>query len=505
MSERLTFILDGRDNLSRVLGHAGDSATRLRRQMEDSSDGSGRAMLNLTQDAQGRLHDLEGRFVSVADAAALMASRTEDSARPMANWSRAADEARRVGQELRRSWLALTPAAVPMAAALAGALVPVTAATAAGAVGMAAYALAAGRQVSAMSEASKAEAKYRDAVEDSGRTSEAAIKAQTAYAKTMAKLPPETRRAAAALSVFKDEYKEWADSLAKDTAGPLIKGMGVVQGIFPKLTPTVRGAAEQLDRLLTVVGGSVASPGFDGFMAKVDKWSTGALTRANDALVHFLRTADSGKVSGGFAEFMAFAREQGPAVSATLRDLGRALLNLLQAGADVGVGMLAVVQVISRLVAAVPPEALTTLFQLALAIKAVGLAVAVAGAARAGAAAFSAQLLMMRTAAAGAPGPLAAAGAAITGLSRTAKIALAGTGLGLLVIALSELSQAGKQTPPDVDKLTGSLKELGSTGKVTGEAARVFGQDLGGLYDKVRSLTDPSAVDSVQQWIVTLG
>ncbi|MFE1903806.1 hypothetical protein ACFW96_09060 [Streptomyces gardneri] len=501
MAERLTFTLDGRDHLSRVLGHAGDSAERLRRSMEDASDGSGRAILTLTQDADGRLRDLEGRFISTADAAALMATRTGESARPVADWSRAAEEASKAGEQLRSSLLTLAPAALPMAAAIA----PLAASTAAAGVGLAALGLAAGRQVSAMSDAAKAEQKYNDAVEESGRTSEAAVKAQIAYAQQMAKLPPATRQAAAALSVFQDQYESWSDSLAPDTTAPLIKGLGVVQGIFPKLTPTVRGAAEQLDRVLTLAGGGVASPGFDGFMAKVDRWSTGALTRATDGLVRLMRTASEDEGGGGVGKFMDWAQQQGPAVTATLKDLGTALLSIVEAGAEVGVGMLDVVQVLSRLVAAVPAGALTTLLQLAIAIKAVNLAVAGGMAAKAAMAAFSVQIMTMRAAAAGAPGPLAAAGAAINTLSRTAKLALMGTGIGLLVIALTELSQVGRQTPPDVDKLTGSLRQLGSTGQVTGEAARAFGRDLGGLYEKVRSLTDPSAVDSVQQWIVTLG
>ncbi|MFH8627749.1 hypothetical protein ACH4A8_38680 [Streptomyces vietnamensis] len=498
MAERLTFVLDGRDNLSRVLGHAGDSAARLRRQMEDASDGSGRAMLTLTQDAQGRLHDLEGRFVSVADAAALMADRTEGASRPIANWSRAADEARRMGQELKWSWLALTPAVLPMAAALA----PVASATAAAGVGMAALALAAGRQVAAMSEASKAEEKYTDAVEENGRTSEEAVKAQVAYAKTMAKLPPATREAAAALSTFKDEYKAWSDLLAGDTMGPLVKGLGVVQGIFPKLTPTVKTAAAQLDRLVTVAGGAVASPGFDTFMAKVDRWASGALTRATDGLIHLLREAQGGQVSGGIAQFMEFARAQGPAVAATLKDLGRALMNLLQAGSDVGVGMLTVVQALSHLVAAVPSGAITNLLQLAIAIKAVRIAAAGIAAGRAAMAAFTAQIALMQTTAAGAPGRLAALSASFSAMSRATKTALVGSGIGLLVIALSELASRSEQAPPDVDKLTVSLKELGATSQVTGEAAKAFGSDLDGLYGKVRSLTDPSTLDSVQQFLV---
>ncbi|MFD9798354.1 hypothetical protein [Streptomyces sp. NPDC059071] len=498
MAERLTFILDGRDDLSRVLGHAGESAERLRRQMEDASDGSGRAILTLTQDADGRLRDLEGRFISAADAAALLGHRAGEAGRPLADWSRAADDARRLGGELKMSWLALTPALIPMAAALA----PVASAAAAAGVGMAALALAAGRQAALMSEASKAETKYTDAVEEHGRTSEEAAKAQLAYAKTMAKMPPATREAAAALSVFKDEYKAWADSLAKDTTQPLIKGLGVMQGIFPKLTPTVKTAAAQLDRVLTVAGGQVASPGFDAFMQKVDRWAGGALKRATDGLIRLFREASSGKVSGGIAEFMEFARAQGPAVAATLKDLGRALMNLLEAGADVGVGMLSVVQLLSHLVAAVPPEVITRVLQLAIAIKAVRIAAVGMTAAQSAVAAFTAQMALMQAAAAGAPGRLAGVAAAFSSMSRATKTALIGSGIGLLVIALSELASRSAQAPPDVDKLTSSLKELGATGRVTGEASKAFGNDLDGLYDKVRSLTDPSTLDSVQQFLV---
>ncbi|MGW4703270.1 hypothetical protein, partial [Streptomyces sp. NPDC004285] len=496
-SERLTFTLEGRDHLSRVLGHAGDSAERLRRQMQDASDGSGRAVLTLTQDAQGRLHDLEGRFLSAADAAALLGHRAGEASRPLADWSRAADEARRLGQELKWSWLSLTPALLPMAAALA----PVASAAAAAGVGMAALALAAGRQVAAMAEASKAEGKYTDAVEENGRTSAEAVKAQVAYAKVMAKLPPATREAAAALSVFKDEYKQWADSLAKDTTAPLIKGMGALQGIFPKLTPTVKTAAAQLDRLFTVAGGQVASPGFDTFMQKVDRWSSGALKRATDGLIHLFREASGGRMSG-VAEFMEFARAQGPAVAATLKDLGRALMNLLQAGGDVGVGMLTVVQALSHLVAAVPPGVITNLLQLAIAIKAVRIAAAGIAAGQAAMAAFAAQLTIMQASAATAPGRLAALTASFSAMSRATKTALIGSGIGLLVIALSELASRSEQAPPDVDKLTASLKQLGSTSQVTGEAAKAFGSDLDGLYGKVRSLTDPSTLDSVQQFLV---
>lgn len=500
-SERLTFTLEGRDDLSRVLGHAGESAERLRATMEDASDGSGQAILTLTRDADGRLRDMEGRFVSAGDAAALMGTRAEESARSVTTWADAAGKAGKAGEALKKSLLTLAPAAIPAAASIA----PLAASAAAAGVGLGVFGLALKKQITAMGEAAEAEQKYNDAVEESGASSAEAVKAQMAYAKQMAQLPPATREAAAALSVFKDSYADWSDSLAEDTTGPLIKGMGALQGIFPKLTPTVKGAAEQLDRLATIAAGEIASPGFDGFMAKVEGWSTGALTRATDGLLKLLRAAESGEMSGGgLAEFMQFAREQGPAVAATLQDVGRALLHVLEAGAEVGVGMLGVVQALAQLVAAVPPELITTLLQLAIAVRAVTLAAAGAAAARTAIAALGTSLVAMRVAAAAAPGPLAAAGAAIMTLSRTARLALLGTGIGVLALVIGEIAAAGEDAPIDVDKMTSSLAKLGDTGKLTGVALQEFGAGFGDLGKTIGEVIDPSLMESFDNWLADL-
>ncbi|MCZ4515403.1 hypothetical protein O3Q52_46285, partial [Streptomyces sp. ActVer] len=110
----------------------------------------------------------------------------------------------------------------------------------------------------------------------------------------------------------------------------------------------------------------------------------------------------------------------------------------------------------------------------------------------------------MSTAAGGATGRVARVTAAIGALSRTAKIALAGTGIGLLLVGLSQLGNIGKSAAPNVDRLTTSLARLGSSGKVGGEAAKVFGGDLENLYDKVRNITDPSFVDQIQNGFVKI-
>ncbi|MGW3024836.1 hypothetical protein [Streptomyces sp. NPDC001221] len=71
-TQRLHFILDGDDNLSRVLNHAGDSSARLHRRLNDDMDGNNRAVNTFVRGADGRLRDLRGRFISTADSTQVM-------------------------------------------------------------------------------------------------------------------------------------------------------------------------------------------------------------------------------------------------------------------------------------------------------------------------------------------------------------------------------------------------------------------------------------------------
>ncbi|WP_240806100.1 hypothetical protein [Streptomyces sp. BPSDS2] len=448
MATRLTFLLDGRDHLSRVLDRAGDSANRMHRRISAAATNSSASINRLGRTTTDRMAALQ-RDTGLGEKAV---------------------------DKLVGTMLTLAPAAIPMVASLA----PIAPAVGAAAVAAGAYAAALGPQISAMSEASEAEKKYTDEVKKSGKTSQAAVAAQVEYQRTMAGMPPATRRAAASLSVLKDEYADWSDELAADTLGPVTKSFAVLNGLLPKTTGLVKGTSRELDRTVTILAGGMQSPGLDRLNTKFEQFATGTLRKVNDSLVSLMRTSD-GKVSGGLSEFMAYARANGPAAADTVKQLGQALLNVLEAGSDVGVGMLQVVNVLAKLVASVPPEAIATMLQLAFAIKAVQLAAVGMAAARTAVAAFAMSLVAMRVAAAAAPTRLAAVTAAIGTMSRGAKLAAAGTGIGLLVIALMELNQIGKEAPADVDKMTSSLARFADSGKVAGEMARVFGKDLSGL------------------------
>ncbi|WP_225080441.1 hypothetical protein [Streptomyces sp. CoT10] len=468
MSERLAFTLTGRDELSRVMNGTGDSADRLRLRLS-----------GIAADADGQLRDLRGRFLSADDAARRLGDSTHGT-RDSLGLLR--DEAGKLGESLKANLISLLPAAIPMAAGLAGTAGALAGQLGAVALSAAAFGLALKPQIGAIGEAIAAQEAYDNAVESSGATSQEAAKAQADYMRTLKGLPPATREAAVAVGLLKENFADWSDDLAGDVMAPVNKGIAVTNALLPRTTGLVQGASTQLDRLITMAGGAVETPGFDRMTDRVTTFANRTLQDAVDGLTVFLAKAQAGELDdSGLARFMDYCRENGPAVWETLGNVGEALVNVLDAGSDVGVGMLDVVNALSGIVSAVPPEGIALVLQLAIAIRAVKLAAVGVGTAKAALLALGTQVMALRTAAAGAPGVIGGVTAAIGGLSRGAKLAIAGTGLGLLLVALTELSQRGKSTPPDVDKLTDSLKQLGATGRVTGEAARVMGKDMGDL------------------------
>ncbi|WP_318205397.1 phage tail protein [Streptomyces sp. SCL15-4] len=402
--------------------------------------------------------------------------------------------------QLKTAALMLVPALLPIAAAT----VPIIANVGAAGAAVGAFGLAIAGQLVAVKDAADAQKKYDEAVKKHGPASKQATQAEAAYLDQLKGMDPASRRAAASLTVLTDQYKQWSKSLAGDTMPVFTKGLAVAGALLPKLTPAVKGAAGELDRFMTILGGGVQSGAFSKFMESFSSFATGALSKANDSLVHFMRTmSEGGGGSGKLSEFMDYVRKAGPQVGDTLLHLSEALVHVVTAASDTGLSMLGFVNAVAKLVSAIPPGVLSTFLQFAVALKAVKMAAA-GMAALGGLSSVAAAIGAMRTAAAGATGPLASLSAAFGALSRSAKVALIGTGIGLLVIALSSLSEAGKAAPPDIDKLTTSLGKLADTGKVSGEAARAFGKDLSGLGESLRTLARPSNMEGVQQFLTSL-
>jgi TP901 family phage tail tape measure protein len=79
---------------------------------------------------------------------------------------------------------------------------------------------------------------------------------------------------------------------------------------------------------------------------------------------------------------------------------------------------------------------------------------------------------------------------------------LAGTAAVLLAVyeATTMLTAALEPSAPSVDKLTASLVTLAQTGKVTGEALSVFGEDLTTVQDSINRLSDDSTGDKIRRF-----
>ncbi|MFH9389888.1 hypothetical protein ACH4KV_24400 [Streptomyces albidoflavus] len=396
--------------------------------------------------------------------------------------------------------VALGTAIIPVAASLA----PIAAGLGAAGAAAAAYGLAIGGQIVQMSEASEAQQKYDDAVEQHGRYSEEAAKAEGEWLRQVKSMPPATRQAAAALSVLKDEYGDWSDMLAADTMPSVTKGLQLATMALPKFTPMVRGASRELDRFLNVAAGGMATPGFDRFMSRFAEFTTATLARATSGLVRLTQAMDTGSMGSGLREFMDWARSVGPIVGETFSNLAEALFNLLEAASDMGVGVLTAVNALAQLVNAVPPEALSVFIQLYAAFKLVAVGIAAVGAVAGGSAAAG-LAAFIRSARFGGLG--AAIGGVTQRMSAMSKVAGSLGVIGAAAIGIDMLAEKARGAPPDVDRLTSSLKELAATGglKFSGELAKTFGSMDEFVAKAARLESQTADLEKAKDWASLIG
>ncbi|NGO68511.1 phage tail protein, partial [Streptomyces sp. SB3404] len=397
--------------------------------------------------------------------------------------ARTAAQADRDVGSLRANAVSLAPALLPIAAATA----PIAAGLGAAAGAMLAFGAATVPQIKNLADAAKAETEYKDAVQKSGARSAEAVKAHRQLADQMARLPQPTREAAAGFMVLRDDFQEWSDSLASSTMPVFTKSFAAFRALLPKTSGLVRATSRELDRFVTIAAGGLATPGFDRFMARFEEFAGETLRRATDGVIRLARRLQSSSSGGGIRTFMEFAQENAPLVREALTNLSRALTNLLRAASQTGVGLLQVVNVLAKLVASVPSGLLTKLLQLYTAFRLLRLGAAGLAALSGGVASFTGAIIAMRAAAAGAATRTAALGAAWGALSRGARFGIIAGGLAAAALGIKKLADRARGAPPDINKLTTSLKELANTGRFTGELQKTFG-DVDGLVKKIKQL-----------------
>ncbi|MFE4697153.1 phage tail protein [Streptomyces sp. NPDC056738] len=435
------------------------------------------------RDVNGNLRDMQGRFASASNDVQRSGSLMSKSM-----------------VDIRASMLSLAPAAVPVAASLA----PIAVQAGAAGLAVAAFGAALKPQIGNLSDAAKAQDTYSSAVQKAGRGSKQAADAQLEVARTLAGMPAATQRASMAWQGLREQTSAWSDSMAKFTMAPVEKSFAVLGQVLPKLSPMVKGASTQLDRLVTVAGGAVNTAAFDGLSKRVNDFANQTLKGATDRAIHFMRVLSEGDASGPMASFFEYARAQGPAVKELLSNVSQAVATLAEGAAQAGPGMLTLVNALAKIAAAVPPELVGTLMSVYAAFKLIKLGGAGIAAVSGGVQTLATRIGTLSAVSTAAGGGLAGLRAAFMSLGTAAKASIVVAGIAALAVVLTKLSNIGREAPPDVDKMSTAIGRLGQSGKVSGEALRVYGKDLGGLSDAIHNLSHMGNVDKVQNFLTNL-
>lgn len=366
--------------------------------------------------------------------------------------------------DFKQALISLAPAALPVAAGLTA----VAAKTASAATAAGAFTLAVIPQIAAIKKASEE---------------------QKSFERSISELPPASQEAADAFFGLKNSFIAWSDALADNTMPVVTKSFMAASAVLPTLNNLIRGASNEFDRLLNLLGGSLAKGAFGRMMDQFSDFTTGALRDFTNGVVHLSRVLSEGKAQGPIAEFIEYARENGPLVKETLGNLSDAIINLIAGMAEAGPVMLTVVNALAGLVAAIPPEFVGTLIQLFAVFKLATGAAALIGALSLSVQALHARLLVLGAAASTAGGGLAGFRVAAVSALAPFKGTIFAAGIIATGIGLSKLAEASRGAAPDLDKMAIALEGLAASGKFSGELQKTFG-DLDGLVAKFKELRD---------------
>ncbi|MFB7219336.1 hypothetical protein [Streptomyces sp. NPDC056227] len=292
MAERLTFILDGHDRLTPAFRHAGESAEDFRRRINHVTTASGGDLRAFTQDANGRLRDLNGRFVSTGDAARRMQGDMNRLQGPMRGAAAATGEASAAGGSL-------TPVLAAVGVVVGGSLLP-----------------ALGALVPMMAGAGLAAGTLKLGFAGVGDAVTAAGEDKKKYKEALKKLSPEARTFTKELVSLKREF----GGIGKD----------IQKAMLPAFTRALKDAKPVID----IVGSGMVklSKGFGEAAAGAGKlFKSGGFQRdlkTNlDLGMQFVRG-----LSGGFGKLVQSLLDFGAKSGPTLKSFTSGLSGLLGQG-----------------------------------------------------------------------------------------------------------------------------------------------------------------------------
>jgi hypothetical protein len=355
------------------------------------------ALRGLTRDVDGRLRDMNGRFV------------TESEAMGQSLAYRIGRGARSAVGALKQVGAAVVAigVGVPAVAAVGTAVGGLTAGFLAAGLAAKAFQLAAKPQ---LEEIANAASLAEEAQKAAASGSKDAAEKQKAYNDALAAMPPATRATAKAFIGLKSDYAAWSDEMSATTMPVFTKGIEILRALLPSLTPFVKAAAGAIGGFLDDVGRGVKSAGFKEWAADMAAASGPALKNFLTAIKNiavgiggllqaflpasagvtgglvemtgaFASWGTSLKGSAGFAQFLALA-QQGAGVLGTF---AQAALQLLVALSPL-IGVTSQVAMwLAQLINMIPPDVLaaigTAFAIIALGVKAYALAMTIASAA----------------------------------------------------------------------------------------------------------------------------
>ncbi|MET9517041.1 hypothetical protein [Streptomyces sp. NPDC002994] len=309
MAERMSFILDGRDQLTNVLNGAGDSANRLHRRISAATTNSSTAINRLTTQAGARLRALRAHFSSTSDGAGRLQA---GMAGLPGSLSDVGDAAAGAGEQLGSAGGGLGGTMKGVAGIAGLSLLP-----------------ALGALVPMMVGGAVAAGTLKLGFNGVGDAVAAASKGKKEYAAALKKLSPEARSFTKELVSLKGEFK----GIGKDVQAAMLPG-------FTKAVKAADPVVKILGRSMTEMGRGFGDAAAGAGRLMKDAGFQRDFTTTLRLGGVFVRDLTSGL--GGLGRgFLTFGAASGPtlkALSGGIRDLlGKALPGMFK-GLEVGIG-----------------------------------------------------------------------------------------------------------------------------------------------------------------------
>lgn len=278
--------------------------------------------------------------------------------------------------------VALTPALVPITAAVAGLGVALAAPLAAAAGGAGLFAFIAGAQIVQIGKTEKAITSLNQKIAATKSPKElAAYRAELAG--LQAQLAGAPQQFIAAKGALEGAFAAFTKTNGATILGPLAQGMNLLAGILPSLTPLVTAASGALSGLVTQIGGGLQGGGFQSFVKTLSGLAGPALANVGTILINIARgfaslSTAAGPLGGGilaniagasgalanfgqsqgFQKFLGYVQLVGPQVLTLFSNLWQIAVKLVAGMAPIGGVVLAAIGGIASVLAKLSPTAL---------------------------------------------------------------------------------------------------------------------------------------------------